>query len=160
MKKPMPISIEFIYQVFALILTIIVVHAGYVGIVRPKADEILARQATLVAEYSFTSDEDPFASRRDHFGRASLYYVNPRGLFFQIHEEYLSQHAYLGTEPFRANVFTTGLAIAYELPKKFGLLSLEVRNLFDRKYQFLVDPFALDPRIPRRQFIFSLGFNF
>jgi biopolymer transport protein ExbB/TolQ len=50
MKKPMAISVEFIYQVFALILIIIFVHACYVGIIRPKADEILTEQAALVAE--------------------------------------------------------------------------------------------------------------
>ena len=50
MKKPLPISIEFIFQVFALILITIIVHAAYVGIIRPKADAVLAMQATLVAE--------------------------------------------------------------------------------------------------------------
>ena len=50
MKKPLPISIEFTYQLFALILIIISVHACYVGVIRPRADSVLASQATLVAE--------------------------------------------------------------------------------------------------------------
>jgi len=50
MKKTLPISIEFFYQIFALILTIVIVHAIYVGIIRPKADAILARQAVEAAE--------------------------------------------------------------------------------------------------------------
>jgi len=39
------IPIEFVYQLFALIISIIVVHAFYVSIVRPNATEVLAQQA-------------------------------------------------------------------------------------------------------------------
>jgi biopolymer transport protein ExbB/TolQ len=44
------LSSEFLYQLFALLITIIVVHAIYVGVVRPNADAILERQAALQAE--------------------------------------------------------------------------------------------------------------
>lgn len=40
---------EFLYQVFALVLAIIVVHAAYVGVIRPSADTQLAEQAALQA---------------------------------------------------------------------------------------------------------------
>jgi biopolymer transport protein ExbB/TolQ len=43
MKKHVPI--EFIFQLFSLIISIIIVHALYVGIVRPNAAAILAEQA-------------------------------------------------------------------------------------------------------------------
>lgn len=36
---------EFLYQVFALVIATIVVHAIYVSIIRPRADEILVEQA-------------------------------------------------------------------------------------------------------------------
>ena len=42
-KKNIPI--EFVYQLFALIIAIIIVHAFYVSIVRPNAAEIIAAQA-------------------------------------------------------------------------------------------------------------------
>ena len=42
-KKNIPV--EFVYQLFALIIAIIVVHAFYVSIVRPNAAEVLAEQA-------------------------------------------------------------------------------------------------------------------
>jgi len=42
-KKNIPI--EFVYQLFALIITIIIVHAFYVSIVRPNAAEVIAAQA-------------------------------------------------------------------------------------------------------------------
>jgi biopolymer transport protein ExbB/TolQ len=50
MGKKFPISVEFIYQLFALILIIIIVHAVYVAVIRPNADEILARQAAMLKE--------------------------------------------------------------------------------------------------------------
>jgi biopolymer transport protein ExbB/TolQ len=42
-KKNIPV--EFVYQLFALIIAVIVVHAFYVSIVRPNAAEVLAQQA-------------------------------------------------------------------------------------------------------------------
>jgi len=38
---------EFIYQMFALLLAVIVVHTVYVGLIRPQADAILEHQKTL-----------------------------------------------------------------------------------------------------------------
>ena len=43
---------EFLYQVFALIIAIIIVHATYVTLVRPRATEVLAEQAVQIAEDS------------------------------------------------------------------------------------------------------------
>jgi len=39
------IPVEFVYQLFALIIAIIIVHAFYVSIVRPNANEIMEQQA-------------------------------------------------------------------------------------------------------------------
>lgn len=53
-------SSEFIFQVFALIIAVIIVHAFYVTLIRPKADAILRHQLAMeavgepyVAERSF-----------------------------------------------------------------------------------------------------------
>jgi biopolymer transport protein ExbB/TolQ len=46
-KKNIPV--EFVYQLFALIIAIIVVHAFYVSIVRPNATEVLEQQAIEAA---------------------------------------------------------------------------------------------------------------
>ena len=48
---------EFIYQLFSLILIVIVVHATYVGIIRPNADAILARQAAMMEKNKAPSTE-------------------------------------------------------------------------------------------------------
>ncbi|TGD75746.1 MotA/TolQ/ExbB proton channel family protein [Mangrovimicrobium sediminis] len=42
-------SSEFIYQLFALLIAVIVVHAVYVGAIRPSADAAIARQMELQA---------------------------------------------------------------------------------------------------------------
>ena len=47
MKKKL--SSEFIFQLFALLIAIIVVHAIYVGVVRPSADALLQQQVELQA---------------------------------------------------------------------------------------------------------------
>jgi biopolymer transport protein ExbB/TolQ len=43
-------STEFIYQLFALMISVIIVHGMYVGIVRPYADRDLAEQAINMQE--------------------------------------------------------------------------------------------------------------
>ena len=48
MKKSFPLSFEFIYQLFSLIVIIILVHAIYVAVIRPNADVFLAEQAALM----------------------------------------------------------------------------------------------------------------
>lgn len=43
-------STEFIFQLFALLIAVVVVHAVYVGVIRPSADEQLAVNAQLQAQ--------------------------------------------------------------------------------------------------------------
>jgi biopolymer transport protein ExbB/TolQ len=47
-KKNIPV--EFVYQLFVLIIAIIVVHAFYVSVVRPNAAEIIAEQNEAAAQ--------------------------------------------------------------------------------------------------------------
>ena len=54
MKQNLPISIEFIYQIFALIVIVILVHAAYVAVIRPNADAFMEAQAIALA-----SEETP-----------------------------------------------------------------------------------------------------
>jgi len=48
MKKNFPV--EFVYQMFALVLAVIVVHTAYVTVVRPKAAAVMQEQQRLIAE--------------------------------------------------------------------------------------------------------------
>jgi hypothetical protein len=46
--KHNPVS-DFIYQLFALILSLIIVHAVYVTLIRPNADALIERQMELLS---------------------------------------------------------------------------------------------------------------
>ncbi len=46
MRKYVPT--EFIYQVFSLLIAVIIVHAVYLAVIRPTADALLAEQAALM----------------------------------------------------------------------------------------------------------------
>jgi biopolymer transport protein ExbB/TolQ len=48
MKRPLGISFDFLYQVVSLIVIIIIVHAAYVGVIRPRGDALLAQQAAAL----------------------------------------------------------------------------------------------------------------
>jgi biopolymer transport protein ExbB/TolQ len=48
MRRPLEHTFEFIYQIAALIVITILVHAAYVGVVRPRGDAILAQQAAAL----------------------------------------------------------------------------------------------------------------
>ena len=59
-------SAEFLYQVFALIIAVIVVHAVYVTLVRPQATVIMAEQARLIEEdKNYTPERSLYVLVRD-----------------------------------------------------------------------------------------------
>jgi len=67
MKKPLPFSFEFLYQIFSLIIIIILVHAIYVAIIRPNADAFLAEQAFLMEQDSaHVTQQSAFVIIRDY----------------------------------------------------------------------------------------------
>jgi len=67
MKKTLPFSFEFLYQIFSLIIIIILVHAIYVAIIRPNADAFLAEQASLMAQdSSHVTKQSAFVIIRDY----------------------------------------------------------------------------------------------
>ena len=67
MKKPLPFSFEFLYQIFSLIIIIILVHAIYVAIIRPNADAFLAEQAALMEQdSSYVTKQSAFVIIRDY----------------------------------------------------------------------------------------------
>jgi biopolymer transport protein ExbB/TolQ len=58
---------EFIYQVFSLILAVIVVHAVYVTSIRPRATEILAEQALrMEQDVGYTPERSIYVLVRDY----------------------------------------------------------------------------------------------
>ena len=67
MKKSLPISFEALYQIFSLIIIIIVVHAFYVAVIRPKADAILAERAIqMETDKAQVTERSVFVLIRDY----------------------------------------------------------------------------------------------
>jgi len=65
MKKQLPF--EFVYQVGALVISIILVHLVYVTLIRPNADAILQEQAELAASGEpYVQDRSLFVVLRDY----------------------------------------------------------------------------------------------
>ena len=63
MKQNLPVSLEFIYQVFALIVIVILVHAAYVAIIRPNADAVLAASIFHYSMYSIPETKKYLAKK-------------------------------------------------------------------------------------------------
>jgi biopolymer transport protein ExbB/TolQ len=59
-------STEFVFQVFSLIIAVIIVHAVYVGVVRPNAAVVLEEQRILIAEDpDYTPERSVFVIVKD-----------------------------------------------------------------------------------------------
>lgn len=123
-------------------------------------NQFITERWTVVPDYSLTHSNDTFGIRHDHEANLGFFYIHPRGIFAGVQGNYLNQHGvYIGS-PTSVGVFTTNVSLSYEFPRKIGLVSVRVNNLTDRRYAFLVDPLALDQRIPKRQILVLLRFNF
>ncbi len=67
MKHNLPVSLEFIYQFFALILIVIMVHVVYVAAIRPAADGFMLQQAERLASgQPAESQQSIFVMIRDY----------------------------------------------------------------------------------------------
>lgn len=65
MKKQFPV--EFVFQLAALIVAIIVVHGIYVSVVRPKAEEVRIEQAAkLAADSDYVPERSVYVIIRDY----------------------------------------------------------------------------------------------
>ena len=60
------IPFEFLFQVFALVISVIVIHGMYVSVVRPRAAEVLAEQrAQLAVDKDFVPERSIYVLIRD-----------------------------------------------------------------------------------------------
>ena len=58
------------------------------------------------------------------------------------------------------NISLTDASLGYELPHKRGYLGLDVRNMFNRRFNWVVDPFVSAVRVPARELALSLTLNY
>lgn len=71
MVKKLPL--EFLFQIFSLLVGFILVHGVYVTVIRPKADEFLARQqAQMMANADYEQQRNFYVVLRDYEQEACL----------------------------------------------------------------------------------------
>ncbi|MEN6486305.1 MAG: tetratricopeptide repeat protein [Syntrophobacteraceae bacterium] len=137
-------------------------HHGWARGFKTVLNQLLWKGTGLSAGYTFmnVSDEDtPATARWDHRLFASLQYLHSSGLSAWVTESLryfdLKQSGLASQE-----IWLTDVGIGYQLPGKRGRLRLAVNNLFDRHFDWVVDPYIFDGRVPRRQILFTASMDF
>lgn len=73
MKQHSTLVNDFFFQVFALIIAVIVVHAAYVAVIRPNADAVLQQQAELQAQDpTYVSERSLYVILKDYEQEAEI----------------------------------------------------------------------------------------
>jgi outer membrane receptor for monomeric catechols len=99
-------------------------------------------------------------------------YFHPSGVFAGVGAAYVWQDVNR-QEPNGAGLpsgsddfFVVDAAIGYRLPKRFGIVSLSVSNLFDNKFKYQDDSFrefqdqpSIGPYFPERQILARMTLN-
>jgi hypothetical protein len=97
-------------------------------------------------------------------------YFHPSGFFAGVGATYVNQQVnrsdVTGQPEGSGDFFVVDAAIGYRLPKRFGIVSLSVANLFDNKFKYQDDSFrefqtgpSVGPYIPDRQILARVTLN-
>ncbi|MEJ5378066.1 MAG: tetratricopeptide repeat protein [bacterium] len=110
--------------------------------------------------YMEVDDEDyPLVNRKDHLLSLGLTYVHPSGFFASVSETY--RHEDLKAHDRRdENIWLTDVQLGYIFPGRRGSASISVRNIFDRGFNWVTDPFVIQGRVPAREIIGKVALNF
>ncbi len=122
-------------------------------------NQLLGDNWSIVPQYSVTRNEDVNSIRHEHDASLQLFYFSPRRFWFGATGNIIRQGGQLPNTLVNVTFGTIDLTASYELPRKRGLISFSVVNLLNHRFALLVDPLALDARVPRRQFVGTLRFN-
>lgn len=68
-------------------------------------------------------------------------YYDPNGIYFRVRETYYNQlvvqaTSLTATQELSDSFWLTDLEIGYRLPRRLGVVSLEIRNVFDQAFQY------------------------
>jgi tetratricopeptide (TPR) repeat protein len=85
--------------------------------------------------------EEEIRRVRTHRVPVGINFFHPSGVTVRLQATYVNQHGEFG-DPVSGTVsggdqfIVVDAAVAYRLPRRWGLVSLEVKNLFDRRFRF------------------------
>ena len=132
----------------------------------PEADEetrggnlyanwLVARRLTLFADDTYSRGDNAAYVRLDNQVRGGFSFVHEAGLVARVAVGYFTQRF--------ADTQVTGLpessfplvnsVITYEFADKRGLFTLEVNNLFDRDFRYVVEGVSVEPPLPLRRLL-------
>jgi hypothetical protein len=119
---------------------------------------ILNRRFTVFADEQLIRTRTPNFDQFDTRFRVGLNFVHPRGIFAQVSTSHYTQSFSNTpvTELPNSTYPLTDAAITYEFAAKRGELNVGVWNLFDRKFQTIVEGLSVDPPLPDRRVLARL----
>jgi len=74
---------------------------------------------------------------KTHTVSATLKYFDPSGTFLSAGINFIDQSQSLADTPGHDSFSITNVGIGYRLPKRLGIVSLDVNNIFDEKFSFV-----------------------
>jgi outer membrane receptor protein involved in Fe transport len=116
----------------------------------------------LALNYRYLDVEDenfPRADRKDHLARARLNFVHPSGFRTGIDQTYRFADLVNEERPDEP-IWLTDVSVGYELPGKRGSLDFVALNLFNRRFNWVVDQWVYRGRIPARRIMVWASINF
>ncbi len=122
----------------------------------------------LSAEYQYEKIERDFipgavdltlltpAETRTHSVPLGINAFHPSGLFLTLQATYFDHEVDFpnlagGTDTSSDNFWIADISVGYRLPKRYGIASLTVKNLFDEDFSFQDTDLAGEPRLPSIQ---------
>ncbi len=134
------------------------------------------RDLALSVEYQYedfdrnekSEDTEPPTSMNTHLLPATLAYFHPSGFFGRLRTTYVNQKVKLAGEGNEDDGFTlVDFAVGYRLPKRYGIFSIGVGNIFDTDFDFQGiesrtsrEDVAIPPFSPERTVAFQLTLSF
>ena len=95
----------------------------------------------------------------------NIRYFHPSGLIGKLQASYIQQEGEFGFNPFGFHndsdfFWVVDASINYRLPKRYGMLRLEIKNLFDKQFHYLDTDLANPEILPERQITGSFIVSF
>jgi hypothetical protein len=148
-------------------------------VIHPDWDERIGRaylywvpchSLALSAEYLYewferdTPGTEYFLKLRTHRVPLGLRYFNPNGLSACLKVTYVNEKGDFGdleeNQHGKDDFWVVDASISYRLPKRYGLLSLDVKNLFDEDFQFQDTDPGKPQIMPERLLLVKLTLSF
>jgi len=153
---------EYNYRVRTDDGTVKVSEKGRMSGLELALNQLLWPGLGLEARYRYLDVEDeglPSADRWDHQASLGLSWVDPSGFSARLRQTFRHQDLKSEGRP-DESIWLTDARIAYELPGKRGKISLEARNIFDQKFNWMTDYFVTTGRVPGQELLLTVSLTF